>query len=103
MMLRRLYLSLVLIAAQPAFAASDGNVTGTITAINGATITLNTRGGVMVVDATQALQNHLSVPLVVEQSVMVHGGLESSGSGVFHATAILHAKRQPPPWVPDFY
>lgn len=106
MIVRHVYLALaigfMLAAAQPAFAASTGLVTGTITGINGQTITLQTRsGGVLVIDATEAQQTHLSVPLVVERPVMVLGELGSSG--VFHATAILHAKPEPPPWVPDHY
>jgi hypothetical protein len=101
MIVRHVYLALaigfVLAAAQPAFAAK---VTGTITAINGQTVTLQTRSGaVMVIDATEAQQTHLSVPLVVNRPVLVRGA--RGPSGMFHATTILHAKPQPELWEPD--
>jgi hypothetical protein len=88
---------------QPARAALPANsleIFGMITAITGSNMTLTTRTGKLVrIDAADAVRSHCSVVLLVGEPIMVSGGYD--GSGVLHATTVLHAKQSPKGWRAD--
>ena len=72
---------------------------GTIRSIDGERFALETRTGQSVtVDASKAMQEHKSVPPVVNSNVLVRGDYDASG--VLQANTILHAKRSSS-WGPD--
>jgi hypothetical protein len=73
---------------------------GTIKTVTGGNVTLATRTGQLVrVDAADAADRHRSVVLQVGEPVTVFGGF--GGSGVLHATSVLHAKPSPQGWPAD--
>jgi hypothetical protein len=77
----------------------ESRISGTVSSVTDSLITLQTRSGVARVDATQAQQADLSVPIVVGSAVIVRGTRDPIG--LFHADAILHAKASPALWPPD--
>lgn len=92
--------ALAVAVAPPASAASIGLVTGTITAVNSSTVTLQIRtGAMMTVDPTKAQEDDLSVGLLVGEPVIVRGSLDAAG--ILDAAAISHAKPQTSLWPPD--
>ena len=83
-----------------ASAASPGLAAGTITAVSGSALTLQTRTGAMItVDPTKAQEGDLSVVLLVGEPVIVRGSLDQSG--VLHASVIMRAKPQSSLWPTD--
>jgi hypothetical protein len=80
--------------------SNSHEIYGTIKAIAGDNITLVTRSGQLIrVDAADAVRGHRSVVLLVGEPVTVFGGY--GGSGVLHATSVLHAKPSPSGWPAD--
>ena len=76
------------------------DVFGIVQTINGSQLTIQTRNGQSVpVDATTAMQAHLSVVPVVGHAVEVRGTADASG--LIHAETILHAKDSPALWAAD--
>jgi hypothetical protein len=90
-------------AAAPAAAAeapAGNTISGTISKIDGAEVTLTTRtGGTTRIDATKAREQSQSIPLVVGAPVIVHGTKDASG--MMHAETIMHAKPDPALWPAD--
>jgi hypothetical protein len=88
------------VAAAPQPAISQHEIFGTITALDGASLTIETRTGTFVpVDATAAIASDQSINLKVDKPVRVVGDFNTSG--VLLATAITHAKNSSESWPPD--
>jgi hypothetical protein len=75
-------------------------VYGKILSVDGSRITIETRTGqVVTVDATDAVRNHMSVPLVAGHAVEARG--TSDAKNVIHAQIVLRAKASPDMWPAD--
>ena len=73
---------------------------GRISSINGDRLTIATRsGGVVNVNATQAVQNYQSVVLLVDEAVRILGSFDPLN--VLQATVITRVKPSPALWPPD--
>ena len=72
---------------------------GTIRTMTGSQLGLQTRTGLVRVDAADALRTYQSAVLFVGRSVMVRGAFDAAG--VLHAQTILRAKDSPEFWSPD--
>jgi hypothetical protein len=87
-------------AAEASEAPAGNSISGTITKIDGAEVTLTTRTGqVRQIDATKAREQSQSVPLTVGSTVIVQGTKDASGK--MHAETITHAKPDPALWPAD--
>jgi hypothetical protein len=87
-------------AAAPQPAINQHEIYGTITAVDGGSLTIETRTGTLLpVDATAAIAANQTVNLKVDKPVRVVGDFNSSG--VLVASAITHAKNSPESWPPD--
>lgn len=71
---------------------------GTVVKIHGSSVTLQTRNGAVVVDASRAMQDRNIVPLFIRQAVGIDG---SYVSGVLRASTIFRAKDSPALWPDD--
>jgi hypothetical protein len=86
-------------ATRNVVAPGEHEIFGTITAVEGSHFTLQTRTGSSAqVDATEAIQNELSIGLFVREAVDVQGIYDSNG--VLRATVIQRAKG-PATWPSD--
>jgi hypothetical protein len=74
-------------------------VYGTIQLVEGSKLTLKTRTATVEVDASAALQNHLSVPLFAGGTVKVLGNYDANR--VLHAEIVQRAKESPDMWLED--
>jgi hypothetical protein len=87
----------------PAFhptSAAPNEVTGTLLAASGSSLTLRTRTGTIVrVDASVALRQERSGDLVVGEPFNVRGKYDAAR--VLHAVAIVRAKPSESTWLPD--
>jgi hypothetical protein len=72
-------------------------VRGVVRAINGTTLTLQTRTGVLKVDASYAMANYLTAPLFAGRMVVVHAALNQQHVLVAHDIAREHT---PPAYWP---
>ena len=92
-------------AVQPSFAslASPHEITGTLRAVSGSTLTLQTRTGKSVkIDDSQAVQNEEVAPLFVGQPFTALGS-SFDANGALVATSIVQAKGPSGElWPPDF-
>jgi len=87
-------------ATQIVLAPGQHELFGTVTVIEGSHFTLQTRTrGFVQVDASSAIQNELSIDLLVREAVDVQGVFDSSG--VLRATVIQKAK-EPATWPLDY-
>lgn len=78
------------------------HVTGTIDSVQGSTMTLKRRSGVLLtVDISQALQNGATGILSAKRHVIVWG--TRGANGVFHATSISHAGGNQLDWGVDSF
>jgi Domain of unknown function (DUF5666) len=76
------------------------DIFGVVRAIKGSQLTIQVRTGQLIqVDATTAMQAHLSVVPVVSHAIEVRGTTDASG--VLHAETILRAKDSPAMWAAD--
>jgi hypothetical protein len=86
--------------APPASNAAGHEIFGIITRIVGGNVTVASRTGKPIpVDAADAVSSHLSVVLLVGEPVAVFGDYD--GSGVLHATSVLHATPSSLGWPAD--
>src|SRR3984893_4589526 len=92
-------------AVQPSFAslASPHEITGTLRAVSGSTLTLQTRTGKSVkIDDSQAVQNEEVAPLFVGQPFTALGS-SFDANGALVATSIVRANGSSGAfWPPDF-
>lgn len=80
--------------------SSQHEIFGTISAVNGSQLTVQTRtGSLLQVDASAAIQNDLSIELETGETVDVQGTLDATG--VLLASSIQHAKDSPDLWPAD--
>ena len=87
------------VAYQPT-ANAPHQLTGTLLAVSGSSLTLRSRAGQIVrVDDSVAVRNERSADLVVGEPFTVRGKYDASG--VLHAAFILRAKPSPSVWPPD--
>ena len=96
-------------AASPATAAADAvatleshpasRITGTVKAINGSLITLQTRSGLARVEAAAAQRADLSVQIYLGEALLVRG--TRGATGPFRAELIIRAKSSPLLWPAD--
>ena len=82
------------------FVRTPNEVSGTIRAIDGSVLTLQTRSGQTVrVDAASAVRHQQSTVLFVGRTVDVRGAYDDKR--VLHAQTIVRAKPSPAVWRPD--
>jgi hypothetical protein len=87
------------IQAEPTPAVADHAVYGVVVAMRMGILTLQTRTGVLTVDARDALRTHRSVVPTIGGALLVRG--QYSGAGVLHAQSILRAKNLTTLWGKD--
>jgi len=87
------------LVAAPKTAVSHHRIYGTIGAVQGSQLTVQTRRGAILVDASNAQRSGLAVLLLVGRVVEVKGNYD--GTGTLHANVILRAKSSPFLWKPD--
>jgi hypothetical protein len=80
-------------------AAPASRITGTVKAISGSLITLQTRSGLSRVDATAAQRADLSARIYLGEALLVRG--TRGAGGLFEAASIMRAKSSPLLWPPD--
>ncbi len=87
-------------AVQAALPVGQHEISGTVQSIEGSTIMIVTRAGVLTkVDATSAFANFQAAPPSIGYGIMVRGTVDETG--VVHAETLLHAKDNPAIWQPD--
>jgi hypothetical protein len=86
----------------PAALKSPHVITGTLTAINGSTLSIETRARKTVtIDAYQAIKNERVAHLKVGQPLTAQGSFFNA-AGALQATSISRAKASSALWPPDF-
>jgi hypothetical protein len=83
----------------PKTPVSHHTLFGTITAMNGSMLSVQTRHGLISVDAASAVRSDLSTVLFVGRVVEIKGNYDESG--ILHANVILRAKSSPFMWGAD--